>query len=73
MEQEFREYDKSVKYEFESIYSAILKAAGRRSSRLEPPPGAIPAAGSIHGLWEFQEFVPYKIMERPGTVRPAAL
>ena len=35
--------------------SAIHKAAGRHSSQLEPPPGAVPAAGSIHGLWEFQE------------------
>ena len=35
--------------------SAIHKATGRHSSRLEPPPGAVPAAGSIHGLWEFQE------------------
>ena len=37
------------------IYSAIHKAASRHSSWLEPPPGAVPAAGSIHGLWEFQE------------------
>ena len=36
--------------------SAIQKAAGSRSFRLEPPPAAVPATGSIHGLWEFQEF-----------------
>ena len=32
--------------------SNIHKAVGRR---LERPPEVVPAAGSIHGLWEFQE------------------
>ena len=37
------------------VYSAIHKAIGRCSSQLELPPGAVPAASSIHSLWEFQE------------------
>ena len=40
--------------------SAIHKAASRR---LERPPGVVPAASSIHGLWEFSGIVPGKIME----------
>ena len=36
-------------------YSTIYKAASRHSFRLEPPPWAVPATISIHGLWEFQE------------------
>ena len=39
-----------------AVYSAIHKATSGRSSQLEPLPGTIPATGSIHGLWEFQEF-----------------
>ena len=35
--------------------STIHKADSRHSSRLEPTPGAVPAAGSIHGLWELRE------------------
>ena len=37
------------------INSAIHKAADQAFSRLKWPPGAVPAASSIHGLWEFQE------------------
>ena len=37
------------------VNSAIHKAAGQASSQLERTPGVVPAAGSIHGLWEFQE------------------
>ena len=36
-------------------YSAIYKAAGQAFSWRGRPPGTIPAAGPIHGLWEFQE------------------
>ena len=47
--------DNALPYREKLLNSTIHKAAGRHSSWLEPPPGAIPAAGSIHGLWEFQE------------------
>ena len=36
-------------------YSAIHKATGQVFSRLERPHRTVPADGSIHGLWEFQE------------------
>ena len=38
-----------------NLNSAIHKAAGQAFSRQELPPGTVPAAGPIHGLWEFQE------------------
>ena len=37
---------------YSTVNSAIHKAVGRQ---LERPREVIPAAGSIHGLWEFQE------------------